>query len=86
MKSIRIRINKQEHMSCVNCLSPRNKSLELYDIQIGELIQTICDECMSVLNHKSLIAVCNLNGKVKNPRDMKIINSRKIKKDKDGKF
>ena len=73
---IRMRTNTKADATCCECGQPRNKVLEMFDIQVGGNIFTICDLCNEALFYKTLRATCNVNGKVKTKQDMYIIHQR----------
>lgn len=75
---IKIRINHKSS-ECELCNNKKDKTLEMYDIKIGDYIITFCDECQEVLFKKLLTSTVNLQGKLKSNKDLKIINSRKVK-------
>lgn len=75
-KGIKMRVSKND-CSCSSCGAKRKQSLEMFDICIGNMIFTLCDECNDELFRKTLKASCIVNGKLKSAEDMKIINNRK---------
>lgn len=77
-KLIRMRINYADDISCDVCNNPKTKSLELFDLMLGNDIICICDLCVNTLFSKTLKASTSLNAKLKTPRDMKIIRGRHI--------
>lgn len=75
---IRMRINKDSGAKCKVCGNDRSNSLELFDISFTDKnIITICDLCNETLSHKTLKAICGVNGKVKSSSDMAIIRKRR---------
>lgn len=75
-KRIKMRVSKND-CSCSSCGAKRKQSLEMFDICIGNMIFTLCDECSDELFRKTLKANCMVQGKVKSKEDMMIINNRK---------
>ena len=75
-KRIKMRVSKNDCW-CSSCGAKRKQSLEMFDICIGNMIFTLCDECNDELFRKTLKASCIVNGKLKTDEDMKIINNRK---------
>lgn len=73
---IRMRNNTKPDSVCCECGQPRKKVLDMFDIQIGGEIFTICDLCNEALFYKTLRASCNVNGRVKTKEDIAIINKR----------
>lgn len=82
MKKIKMRVNKHDDAICKTCLSKKNESLEMYDLNFAGTIITICDQCNNVLFSKSLKASCRLDNKLKSSSDINIINRRRAKNDK----
>ena len=75
-KRIKMRVSKND-CCCSSCNAKRKESLEMFDVCIGNVILTLCDECNDELFRKTLKASCIVNGKLKSAEDMKIINNRK---------
>ena len=75
-KRIKMRVSKND-CCCSSCNAKRKESLEMFDVCIGNVILTLCDECNDELFIKTLKASCIVNGKLKSAEDMKIINNRK---------
>ena len=73
---IRMRNNTKPDSVCCECGQPRKKVLDMFDIQIGGEVFTICDLCNEALFYKTLKASCNVNGRVKTKEDIAIINRR----------
>lgn len=74
---IRMRINKDSDAVCKTCGCDQNNVVEMFDVRFTEKAQiTICDLCMNELLDKSLHMVCNVNHKVKSPKDMRVIRRR----------
>lgn len=75
-KRIKMRVSKNDYC-CSSCNARRKESLEMFDVCIGNVILTLCDECNDELFRKTLKASCIVNGKLKSADDMKVINNRK---------
>lgn len=76
--AIKMRINKDRDAICENCFCERKECLDMFDIKIGDNdIITICDDCNEKLFNKSLKAVCYVNGRVKQPYEIRIRNERR---------
>ena len=75
-KRIKMRVSKND-CCCSSCNAKRKESLEMFDVCIGNVILSLCDECNDELFRKTLKASCIVNGKLKSAEDMKIINKRK---------
>lgn len=74
--AIKMRINKDTSATCESCGNGKTKSLEMFDVCIGENIMTICDACNEVLFNKTLKATVGVNHKLKSQQDLKVIRSR----------
>jgi hypothetical protein len=74
--AIRMRASKNENAKCCECGKGKEKSLEVFDVMIGNEVITICDECMNKLLSKSLKASCMVNAKLKSNHDLAIISTR----------
>lgn len=79
MKKIKMRLNKNEECICSSCGNAREQVLDMFDVRIGKLTFTICDECNEVLFAKSLKATCLVNERVKTQADLAIIKKRKLR-------
>lgn len=73
---IRMRINKKDDARCCECGAGPETSLEMFDIQLGGEVRTICDWCNGQLFRKTLNADCAVMAKVKSKRDLDIIRKR----------
>lgn len=73
---IKMRVSKDNEAMCTSCMASRQTSVEMLDIAIGKTIVSVCDLCNKELFTKVLTADCNVNAKIKTPRDMKVINKR----------
>lgn len=75
--AIKMRKNKSKDAICCECGETQKEVLDMFDVCIGENIFTICDVCNEALLYKTLRAECEKNGRIKEQRDMAIINKRK---------
>lgn len=74
--AIRMRNNKDPNSVCYDCGDGRKDVLDMFDICVGDIIFTICDECNEKLLYKTLRAECAKNSRVKTPQDMAVIRKR----------
>lgn len=75
---IRMKINKQEDAVCRVCGHTRKNSLDLFDIAFTDKhIITICDNCNELLFDKTLKASCYVNHRLKDKKDVMVINNRR---------
>ena len=66
---------------CKVCGATRKDSLEMFEIMFTEKAKiTICDLCNEKLLSKTLKASCNVNSKLKDKADMRVIRKRSINK------
>ncbi len=75
-EKIRMRINKHSDSVCETCGEGSSHVLEMFDLQIGNTIHTVCDRCVDQIFHKTLSATCGVNAKTKSQHDMAIIRKR----------
>lgn len=73
---IKMRLRKSKDTNCEGCGCDPNKTLDMFDLMIGEIMITLCDECVEALMTKTLKAKCYTNGRVKQPKEIRIINDR----------
>lgn len=71
-----------KHKTCTSCGNGFEKSIAIFDVcfQVPEqngVIITLCDNCTSMLFDKTLKARCMVDGMIKSPNQIKIINGRK---------
>ena len=75
---IKMRQNKNQHVSCKVCGNKLEESLGMFDIAFTDKhIITICDRCNNQLLSKSLKASCLIDSKIKSKKDQDIIARRK---------
>jgi hypothetical protein len=77
---IKMRISKNQNAKCDSCGKGKEKSLEVFDIMVGDKIITVCDECLNELFHKTLRASCMVNARLKSNHDLSVIAIRNRKK------
>ena len=76
--SIKMRKNKDVNAICCECGEKQEEVLDMFDLQIGDNVLTLCDRCNEKVLNKTLKAECYKNGRVKSGRDMAIKRDRKI--------
>lgn len=74
--AIRMRSNNDKDSFCCECGQERKKVLDMFDLNVGGEIFTICDLCNEELFRKTLKANCYTNGRTKTKEDIAIINQR----------
>lgn len=74
--AIKMRLNKKDDAVCDGCGCGRNDALDVFDVMIGDYMLTVCDHCSESLFNKTLRATCYTNGRVKMPKDTRVINMR----------
>lgn len=74
---IKMRTNKDGSGQCSNCLAWQEDSLQMFDIQIGQMVFTLCDKCNEDLLAKSVRAANMVNEKVKTKADLLVIRKRR---------
>lgn len=77
-----MRISKDKNCVCNSCAKGRSESVEMFDMRIQVLGQNaiilhFCDRCVSEMFDKTLKAKCMVDGMVKSPKQIAIINGRK---------
>ena len=80
-----MRRNTKSDAICCECGEGKKEVLEMFDVCVGKNIFTICDVCNEALLHKTLRAECEKNGRIKTPKDIRIITKRKNKNKKQNK-
>ena len=73
---VRMRNSKDVNAVCCSCGESKDNVLDMFDLQVGESVLTVCDECNEALLMKCLKAECMKNERVKSARDMAIIRKR----------
>lgn len=77
--AIKMRNNTDKNAVCCECGETQDQVLNMFDLCIGGVVFTICDVCNEAIFSKTLRAECYKNGRVKQPRDISIINKRHSK-------
>ena len=77
--AIKMRNNNDKDAICCECGESQNQVLNMFDLCIGGILITICDVCNEKILNKCLSAECMKNGRIKQKRDIAIINRRKRK-------
>ena len=77
--AIKMRNNTNLEAVCCNCSEGQKDVLNMFDLCIGKIIMTICDECVDKVFYKCLSASVMRDGRVKSPHDMAIIRRRQHK-------
>ena len=77
--AIKMRNNNDKDAFCCECGQVQEKVLNMFDLCIGGMIFTICDECNEKLFKKCLSAECMKNARLKSQKDIDIIHRRKSK-------
>lgn len=80
---IKMRTVKDSEAICKICGATKKQSLEIFEIMFTEKAKlTLCDLCNEKLLNKTLKASCNVNNKIKSKEDIKIINKRRVRNEK----
>lgn len=82
--AIKMRVRKVKDIDCEACGCKPKSMLDEFDIMIGDTMVTLCDQCVDTLFNKTLRAVCYTNGRIKQQSDIRIINSRKSRRERGG--
>ena len=72
--AIKMRVSKNGDAICCSCGESKKKSLDMFDIKIGNDIFCLCDVCVEELFKKCLHASCYTNGRAKQPKEIRLIN------------
>lgn len=80
--AIKMRISKSKYDVCSACGNGKDKSVEMFDVLLapaktGSTIFRLCDKCISEMFDKTLKARCMIDGMIKTPQQMRVINGRK---------
>lgn len=78
--SIKMRNNNSEDAFCCECCATHDKVLNMFDLHIGGMTFTICDECNEKVFYKCLKADCMKNERIKSKKDIAIIQKRNAMK------
>lgn len=77
--AIKMRNNTDRDAVCCECGDTQDQVLNMFDLCVGGNVLTFCDVCNEAIFNKTLRAECYKNGRVKQPRDISIINRRQSK-------
>lgn len=80
--AIKMRISKDKDNTCNACGNDGKQSVAMFDMRLAVkgqngLILHLCDRCVSEMMDKTLKARCMVDGMVKSPQQMRVINGRK---------
>ena len=80
--AIKMRISKGRDVTCNACGNDGKQSVVMFDMRLAVkgqngLVLHLCDRCVSELMDKTLKARCMVDGMVKTPQQMRVINGRK---------
>ena len=68
-------VKDKEKAICKGCGENFNHSLEMYDLMIGDVLITVCDECTDEVLRKCCSASCKYNGRLKSKEDLRKIST-----------
>lgn len=79
---IKMRVAKDKRVTCNACGNDIKKSVEIFDVCLqvpkqNPMILHLCDKCISEMFDKTLKARCLVDGMVKSPQQIRVINGRK---------
>lgn len=74
MKDFKMRVNVKTDSECEFCGAKWKNVEEMYDLKIGNEINTICRDCEQQLFLKLLTADCKYIGKLKSKEDIERSN------------
>lgn len=77
-----MRISKDREDACNACGNDGKQSVVMFDMRLAVkgqngLILHLCDRCVSEMMDKTLKARCMVDGMIKSPQQMRVINGRK---------
>lgn len=80
--AIKMRISKDRAATCNACGNDGKQSVVMFDMRLtikgqSALVLHLCDRCVSEMMDKTLKARCIVDGMVKSPQQMRVINGRK---------
>jgi hypothetical protein len=80
--AIKMRISKSKGITCNACGNDEKQSVVMFDMRLAikgqnGLILCLCDRCISEMMDKTLKARCMVDGMIKSPQQMRVINGRK---------
>ena len=80
--AIKMRISKDRDVTCNACGNDGKQSVIIFDMRLAikgqnGLVLHLCDRCVSEMMDKTLKARCMVDGMIKTPQQMRVINGRK---------
>lgn len=80
--AINMRMSKGKGITCNACGNDEKQSVVMFDMRLAikgqnGLVLHLCDRCVGEMMDKTLKARCMVDGMVKSPQQMRIINGRK---------
>lgn len=80
--AIKMRISKDKEAVCNACGNDGKQSVVMFDMRLAvkgqsAIVLHLCDRCVSEIMDKTLKARCMVDGMVKTPQQMRVINGRK---------
>lgn len=77
-----MRISKGKDITCNACGNDEKQSVVMFDMRLAAKGQSatvlhLCDRCVSEMMDKTLKARCMVDGMLKSPQQMRVINGRK---------
>ena len=73
---VAMRISKNKEAKCACCGNGIEKSVDIFDMKIGDNIFSVCDLCIEDIIYKAIKAKSYTNGRVKSEREIAKINER----------
>lgn len=74
-KAIKMRVNANKNSTCSSCGTKWKNTKEMYDVMICDTLFTLCYDCVDEIFHKTLVASCKYNHKIKSQEDMQRITN-----------
>ena len=79
--AVKMRVSKDRKVDCNCCGNNAEDSVEMFDMLLKskkeQTIIHVCDRCITDIFDKTLKARCLVDGMVKSPKQIRIINNRK---------
>ena len=80
--AIDMRISKGKYITCNACGCDEKQSVIMFDMRLAikgrsAIVLHLCDRCVSEMMDKTLKARCMVDGMIKSPQQMRVINGRK---------
>lgn len=78
---VKMRVNTEKKSECNGCGIKWSNTKEMYDMMICGNLFTLCFDCVDKIFHKTLLANCKYNAKIKSKEDeQRIINYKNYKR------